>query len=272
MAFDKIEGMRSGTGALLDAAALGGQHGGMPRTARKAPGGVVFHCINRSVGRRKLFRTPQDYAAFERVMAHALDVVPVRLLAYCLMPNHWHLLLWPKHNGELGKFMHRLTMTHTRRFQEHYREVGHGHLYQGRFKSFPVQEDRHFLVVARYVERNALRAGLADRAEEWQWGSLWRRTNPGKPVPAQDGSGGVVERCKLALSPWPVTMPADYLQWVNEAQTAAEEQAVRLSVVKGRPFGDAAWQSRTTEKLGLESAFRPTGRPPKPRPAGKPGK
>ena len=122
--------MPLGTGALIDSAVSVGQYGAMPRKARKAPGGIVFHCINRGVGRNRLFHKPQDYAAFEPVLAYALEAVPVRLLAYCLMPNHWHLLLWPEEKGQLGKFMHRLTMTHTRRYQEHYREVGYGHLYQ----------------------------------------------------------------------------------------------------------------------------------------------
>jgi putative transposase len=238
----------------------------MPRKARKAPGGVIFHCINRSVGRERLFRNPQDYAGFEDVMAHALEAVPIRLLAYCLMPDHWHLILWPKQNGQLGKFMHRLTMTHTRRHQEHYRQIGHGPLYRGRFKSFPVQDDRHLIVVARYAERNPLRRGLVERAEQWPWSSLWQRTHPGEPKPGGSGGRRVIERCGLTLSPWPVKRPAHYVQWVNKPQPLAEEQAVQLSVTKGRPFGDAVWQARTTKRLGLESAFRPTGRPRKARP------
>ena len=232
----------------------------MPRKARKAPGGMIFHCINRAVGRTRLFRKPQDYAGFEQVMAHALEAVPIRLLAYCIMPDHWHLLLWPTQSGQLAKFMHRLTMTHTRRYQEHRREVGSGHLYQGRFKSFPVQEDRHLLVVARFVECNALRAGLVERAENWPWSSLWRRTYAGTPnVPGVKA----IERCQLPLSPWPVNRPPDYLRRVNQPQDASEEEAARLSVTKGRPFGDAAWQARVTKRLGLESSFRPTGRPRK---------
>ena len=121
------------------------------------------------------------------------------------------------------------------------------------------------LTVARYVERNALRAGLAERAEHWQWGSLWRRTNPGARLSADADGAQAIERCDLPLSPWPVRRPADYLQWVNDPQTAAEEQAVRLSIARGRPFGDADWQARTTKRLGLESAYRPNGRPKKPR-------
>src|SRR5690349_2925902 len=123
----------------------------MPRRARKAPGGVVFHCLNRGNDRREIFSDPEDYAAFERVMASAVAAVPVRILGYCLMPNHWHLLLWPREDGHLARFMQRLQVTHVRRWHQHRHSTGRGHLYQGAFKSFPVQEDRHFLIVARYV-------------------------------------------------------------------------------------------------------------------------
>jgi len=148
---------------------------------------------------------------------------------------------------------------------------GTGTFTRGRFKSFPVQEDRHFLTVARYVERNALRAGLAERAEQWLWSSLWRRTNPGERRSAGVDGADAIERCDLPLSPWPVRRPTDYLQWVNDPQTAAEEQAVRLSITRGRPFGDTDWQARTTKRLGLESAYRPSGRPKKPQPGGNRG-
>ena len=139
----------------------------MPRPNRVAPGGVIFHCLNRGNDRRTLFDDPQDFAAFERVMQSTLEAVPIRLLAYCLMPNHWHLMLWPRQDGELASFMQRLTTTHVRRWHRYRESDGHGHLYQGTYKSFPVQDDRHFLIATRYVERNALRAGLAERAEAW---------------------------------------------------------------------------------------------------------
>jgi putative transposase len=231
----------------------------MPRTSRKAPGGLIYHCLNRRVGRARIFHKPEDYAAFERVMAHALEGEAVKLLAYCIMPNHWHLLLRPEEDGQLGRFMQRLTTTHTRRYKEHYHQVGQGHLYQGRFKSFPVQDDRHFLTVARYVERNALRAGLVERAEQWPWGSLARRMEPPAETEAESESEA---KCNFTLSPWPVRRPADYLQWTNEAQTAAEQDALRMSIARGRPFGDSRWQAEVTRRLGLESAYRPVGRPP----------
>ena len=231
----------------------------MPRTARKAPGGIVFHALNRGVGGRTVFEKDADYAAFERVMAHALAAEPVQLLAYCLMPNHWHLLLCPLEDGQLGRFMHRLTMTHTRRWQEHYMQVGTGHLYQGRFKSFPVQDDRHFLIVARYIERNAVRARLVERAQDWHWCSLSRRA----------GRRLETGRPALPLAEWPVRRPSDWRSWVNEPQTLAEEAAIRHSVLKGKPYGGASWQQSITARLGLESSLRGTGRPKK-KPEAKP--
>ena len=208
----------------------------------------MFHVLNRGVGRRRLFHKDEDYAGFERTLELALAAVTVRLLAYCLMPNHWHLLLWPRADGQLGRFMQRLTTAHVRRWQAHYHEVGLGHVYQGRFKNFPVQEDAHYLTVARYVERNALRAKLAERAQDWRWCSLWRRE-----------SGSAQERG--LLSEWPVIRPADWLEWVNQPQTDQELAEMRLSVSKGRPFGEPAWREQMIEQLGLQSSVRERGRP-----------
>ena len=116
---------------------------------------MVFHVLNRGVARMQLFEKPADYQAFEQVLRDALDPSPMRICAYAVMPNHWHLLLWPQCDGELAMFMQRLTITHVRRWQEHRGYAGLGHVYQGRYKSFPVQSDDHFWAVARYVERNA---------------------------------------------------------------------------------------------------------------------
>src|SRR6516225_1361838 len=162
----------------------------MPRTARHAPGGFVYHALNRAVARLPLFQKDADYLAFERVLALALSEHPTRLLAYCLMPNHWHLVLWPEKDGELTAFLRWLTHTHTMRWHAHYHTSGTGHLYQGRFKSFPIECDDHLYTVLRYVERNALRANLVKRAEDWRWSSLWARR-----------SGD--EAARTLLSTWP---------------------------------------------------------------------
>lgn len=241
----------------------------MPRTARVAPGGVIFHVLNRGNGRGEIFADDGDYLAFRRVLAEALKIVSgMRLLAYCVMPNHWHLVLWPAGDGELGRFMQRLTVTHVRRWHEHRGTTGGGHVYQGTYKSFPVQRDEHFLTLCRYVERNALRASLVRRAQDWPWSSLWQRLNGTK---ADDGMNADVTDDAIAaaadampaLSEWPVDMPKDWVRRVNRPETAAELDAVRQSIRRGRPFGDPTWQVRTARRLALTSTFRPRGRPPK---------
>jgi putative transposase len=81
------------------------------------------------------------------------------------MPNHWHFKLWPKNDRDLAASMQQLTNTHVKRWKEHRHEIGHGHLYQGRYKCFPVETNEYFYSAVRYVERNALRANLVRSAE-----------------------------------------------------------------------------------------------------------
>ncbi len=220
----------------------------MPRRPRLAAGDLAYHVLNRRVGRLPLFDKPADYAAFEKVLAEAYERMGIRIAAYCLMPNHWHLLLWPKHDGELSEVLHWITVTHTQRWHAHHLTAGTGPVYQGRFKSFPVQIDEHFLTVARYVERNALRAKLVDRAEEWQWSSLGRRAG---------GDANLV----TWLSDWPVERPRDWVARVNRAEMKAELEVLRLSVQRGRPFGQGGWVLRMARRFGMESTLQPRGRP-----------
>jgi len=209
---------------------------------------MVFHVLNRGNARAAIFEKPEDYAAFERVVLEALERVDMRVLAYCLMPNHWHLVLWPRRDGDLSKFMGWVTLTHTQRWHAHHHTVGTGHLDQGRFKSFPVQADEHFLTVCRYVERNALRANLVQRAEDWLWSSVGHRQQ-------RD------DYARNVLSEWPIPCPRQWLQHVNQPQTDAELSALRRSVNRGAPFGDSNWTKRIVQRLGLEVTIRPRGRP-----------
>src|SRR6266542_5055504 len=124
----------------------------MPRIGRIAPGGYIYHVLNRGNGRQKIFHKPGDYDAFVAVLARVREIVPVDILAYCLMPNHWHLVLRPKRDGDLSRFMLRVATAHVRRYFAHYQNEAGGHLYQGRFKSFPVEADDHLLALLRYVE------------------------------------------------------------------------------------------------------------------------
>ena len=118
----------------------------------------------------------------------------------------------------------------------------------GSVKSFPVQDDGHFLTLCRYVERNALRAGLVERAEQWRWCSLWRGATRKPP----EGP---------ALSPWPIERPSGWSRRVNVALSPAEEEAIRRAIQRGQPFGDTVWQVKTAQRLGLVSTLRPIGRP-----------
>ena len=221
----------------------------MPRTGRAAAGGVIYHVLNRGNGRSRLFHKEADYDAFVRLLGEVREAVPVRLLAWCLMPNHWHLVLWPRQDGQLSRFMLRLCTAHVRRHYAHYHTSSGGHLYQGRFKGFPVQSDEHFLTVCRYVEANALRGKLIDRAERWRWGSLWASSR-GKSA-------------DLRPDDWPVPRPSDWTSIVNAAIAKDELELLRTSLKRGRPFGSDMWVRRTAERLGLGFTLRGRGRPKK---------
>lgn len=162
----------------------------MPRTGRASVGGLCYHVINRGNVRAEAFRKPEDYAAFRGLLREAADRTRMRLLAYCVMPNHFHLALWPRADGDLGRVMQWLLTAHVRRYHRHYQSSGH--VWQGRFKAFPIQRDEHLLTVLRYIERNPLRAGLVARVENRLWSSARKRSGaefwvatspvPGRPT------------------------------------------------------------------------------------------
>jgi putative transposase len=222
----------------------------MGRPHRAAEGGYVYHVLNRANARLRIFHKDADYVAFEDVLIEAVERSNTRLLAYCLMPNHWHLVVWPRKEGELSKFVGWLTLTHTQRWHAHRQSAGSGHVYQGRFKSFPIQQDEHLWTVARYVERNPLRANLVRQAESWRWGSLFRWLRNWK----ED---------RQLLAAWPLPRKSGWADYVNAPQTEAELLVLRRCIDRGTPFGDQAWTSRTVDRLDLESTLRPRGRPKK---------
>jgi len=216
----------------------------MPRHPRFSTGGYVFHVLNRGAGRQTLFDSDTDYDAFVALLEEARRQAPMRVLAYCVMPNHWHLVLWPETDFALSEYMHWLTVTHSVRWHAWRKTGGTGPVYQGRFKSFPVQEDDHFLALCRYVERNPLRAGLVTRAESWKWCSLWQR-----------------DRCAatVTLNSWPVPVGKSWVEYVNDAQTEAEVEGIRQCITRGRPFGDSRWVRGTARTLGLQRTLRSRG-------------
>ena len=222
----------------------------MPRGKRICPGGHVFHVLNRGNQRQTLFYSQQDYEAFIRVVKETLLIEPIRILAYCVMPNHWHFVLWPEWDDQLSDFMHQMTTTHARRWRKARRTDGTGHVYQDRFKAFPVQDDDHFYTICRYVERNPVRAGLVARAEDWTWSSAWARSHKD-------------DRRSLATCEWPIPRPEDWLLRVNAPLTDAELAAVRRCAERGSPYGAPDWVEQTAKLLDLEHTLGTPGRPPK---------
>jgi putative transposase len=216
----------------------------MPRTARASQANYSFHALNRGNGRAAVFHTPDDYEAFVALLAAACGKVPMRVLAYCLMPNHFHLVLWPTGDGDLSRWVQWLLTAHVRRCHRRYGTSGH--VWQGRFKAFPIQEDDHLLAALRYVERNPLRAGLVARAEDWAWSSL--------PAVAAGAPPGW-------LDPGPVPRGREWAAGVDRPMTEAEEGALRQSVRRGAPYGAPGWRAEAAAALGLESSLRPRGRP-----------
>jgi len=222
----------------------------MSRMHRVSPGGVPFHVLNRAVGRRTVFESTADYEGFIETVAETHRIRRMRICGYCVMPNHWHMVLWPEHDGDLSAFLQHLTNLHVKRWKRAHSEIGLGHLYQGRFKSFPIQTTDYFHAVVRYVERNPLRANLVARAEAWPWSSL----------------GQASAACPIPLSAWPVPSLADqhrdlWIEHVNRPQTEGELAGVRASVNRGRPYGDDAWVTQAATRLDLGATMRPRGRP-----------
>ena len=221
----------------------------MPRPPRAAAAKTCHHVLNRGNGRNTVFHKDGDYAAFLKLLKQASDRVPMRLLAFCLMPNHFHLVVWNRKDGDLSKWMQWLTTSHVRRYHRHYHSSGH--VWQDRFKSFPIQSDEHLLTVMRYVERNPVRAKSIKvrKAQSWPWSSLGTPPKEVEVIPA--------------LHPGPIPRRDDWLDWVNTPLTKQEQAAVRACIDRGRPYGDDRWTTRIAKRLGIESTLRPRGRPRK---------
>ncbi len=220
----------------------------MGRPKRIAKGNIVYHALNRANGRLRIFKKRQDFEAFESILAEGIERYRMRLCGYCIMGTHWHLVLWPRADGDLSHFMRWITVTHTQRWHAAHGTSGIGHLYQGRFKSFPVQDDWRYLSLLRYVEANPLRAGLVERAEAWPWSSLAIRCGARK---------------EIGLDPGPTRLPEDWPRHVRTAIEPTEQEAIGHCLKRGCPYGSQQWVTKTVRLLGLQSTLRPRGRPKK---------
>ncbi len=217
----------------------------MPRSARASVRGLCYHVLNRGNRRETVFHKPEDYDAFVKAMADACGRLPLDVLDYCVMPNHFHLVIRPLGQGDLGRWVQWLLTAHARRYQRHYGTTGH--VRQGRFKAFPIEDEDHLRTVLRDVERDPSRAELVERAEGWQWSSLaaWREVTP----PLWPGE--------------PPLRPADWSTRVNEPLSAGDLDRLRHSVRRGKPFETETWTQVIAERLGLATCLRPPGRPKK---------
>jgi putative transposase len=216
----------------------------MPRTRRFIHAGCCYHVINRGNRKARIFHHADDYAQFLAALHLAQQRIEVPILAACLMPNHFHFVVRPSADEDFSAWTRWLFTTHVRWYHAKYQTQGH--LWQGRYKAFLIQEDHHLLTVMRYVERNALRANLVERAEDWAWGSLAWRT---------------AKAPQAALAPAPVPLPSYWRHLVNEPQSAAEVEAIRTCVNKQRPFGAPEWVLQRSTELGIEHSLSDQGRP-----------
>ena len=216
----------------------------MPRTARASVGGMCYHVINRGNGRADVFHKDGDFQAFVDLIGLSCQRLPLEVFGYCLMSNHFHLVVRSADDGDLSRWMQWLLTSHVRRYHRHYRSSGH--VWQGRFKAFPIQADEHLLTVLRYVERNPLRAKAVDRAEDWMWSSLRWWSSRVRPD---------------WLSNWPAVRPRNWKQRVNQAESERELEAMRRSVNREAPYGSDRWVKLTAKRLDLEFSIRPRGRP-----------
>jgi putative transposase len=226
----------------------------MPRRARFAPGGLVYHVLNRANCRDILFESAVCYQDFLGLVAECAETDQMRVLAYCAMPNHWHMLLWPREDGDLFRFIHRLSIRHAKRRHMRNGTGGRGHVYQARYKSFVVKSDEHLLVVLRYIEQNPVRAHLVECPGDWRWSSAAQRLQPGRDCSASS---------PVRVEPSPVPLPDS---WAVQSETEPVEgdlARIRASLVSSFPFGDPVWAADVAHTIGLPPEAPPRGRPRK---------
>lgn len=218
----------------------------MPRIARGFIDGFVYHVINRGNGGGTVFHENRDYQAFSDIVKKAKRVFGVKLFAYCLMPNHFHMVVLPTKAEHLSKWMQWIMTSYVRRYHRDYGT--NGHLWQGRFKSFIVQQDEHLIRLMRYVEGNPVRAGLVNMSKEWYWSS--HRETLGK-------------RLRTVIDELPVELPKAWESCVHAILTETELRRIRESVNRQSPYGTPIWVTTLCKELGIESTIRPRGRPKK---------
>ncbi|HYT65355.1 MAG TPA: transposase [Vicinamibacterales bacterium] len=204
------------------------------------------HVLNRGDHRETLFHKPADFRAFLGVVAETASRIAMRILAYCIMGNHFHFVVWPYEGADLPLFMHLLMTTHIGRYLRHYPPVSPGHLYQDRYTNVLVETGPSLLRVLRYVEANALTAEIVERAEDYPWTSA-------SPEALEDGRPIIAE--------WPIEKPSNWPALLNLRTAAQERKRIQRCAARGAPYGSPAWTERVIKQFSLEHTMRRPGRP-----------
>jgi putative transposase len=226
----------------------------MPRPLRPIDEGLIYHVINRGNNRQRVFSKKGDFEAFLHALAELKERKPFELYGYCLLDNHFHLLIRPQ-GDSISRIMQSLLVSHTQRYHKHHRSGGH--VWQGRFKSPVIQNDEHLLAVLRYIEANPLRAKIVRRADDYPWSSYLAH-----------GLGVANELLDRLITYEQLSPNAGVRQrrWAEKVHRPLEEAtlaAIRRSSATGLPYGNPAWVTRLANKLDLDLTIRPRGRPRK---------
>jgi putative transposase len=201
----------------------------------------TYHVVNRAAIGQLLFENFGEYLAYKRLLASALESSPIELFAFCLMPNHVHLLLRTPSEAELSAFMHRLTMTHALRLRGWRGTSGRGAVYQGRFRASLVANESYFYRAVRYIERNPVRAGFVQRVEDHLWSSA-------SPIAIIQG---------VRLTPWPVPRPRDWPAYVNDVEPQHDLDFMRLRVQRREPLAELTVEVEALAPTALKTVAIP---------------
>ena len=218
----------------------------MARLARLVVPGLPHHITQRGNRRQQTFFCDEDYAAYVELMADWCKERGVEIWAYCLMPNHVHLIAFPRSEGGLGRAIGEAHRRYTRRIN--FREKWRGYLWQGRFASF-VMDEPYLLAAARYVELNPVRAGLALDAAAWPWSS------------AKSHLSGRDDRL-VRVAPM-LAMVASWRGLLDSAIREEELRDLREHSRTGCPLGNTTFVDRLERSVGRILRPRKAGRPSK---------
>lgn len=218
----------------------------MPRIARGLADNQIYHIINRGNRREAVFHDNYDYEKFLKLLIESKEKYAVKIYAYCLMPNHFHLVIYTKYADSLSQAMHWISSSYVRYYNKRYNISGH--LWQGRYKSFIVQEDSYLLVLLKYVEANPKRARIVKDCIDYKYSSANNRIKNNE---------------NLITDEVPILLPDDWYTYINSDEKITDIESIRNCINRQAPLGDKNWKYMVSKKYNLESTINPRGRPKK---------